>query len=188
MSSMPETSKPTTIDVADGHVVHLCCGKLDDQPHRNFCPNFRRQAEVPKVGHVSPDVVRGIAARLADAGYDIDPTAAVALLYTRIDELLAEGSAPRIPESEWFPLPTCPGWCTGVHRGDDGQFRDCESEETFVPQLGDHVAGVVVGATFDRATGRFGPEAVRLEDYEFSPRYARHLGRLLIRAADLLDG
>jgi hypothetical protein len=30
-----------TIEVAGGHVVHQCCGKLDDAAHRNFCEHYR---------------------------------------------------------------------------------------------------------------------------------------------------
>lgn len=30
-----------TIEVADGHLVHLCCGKLDAEEHRNFCEHYR---------------------------------------------------------------------------------------------------------------------------------------------------
>jgi hypothetical protein len=41
MSSMTDPTNPGTITVADGHVVHTCCGKLDDEPHRNFCPQYR---------------------------------------------------------------------------------------------------------------------------------------------------
>lgn len=31
---------PGVVAVADGHVVHECCGKLDDAPHRNFCAEY----------------------------------------------------------------------------------------------------------------------------------------------------
>jgi hypothetical protein len=28
--------------VPNGHVAHICCGKLDDAPHHNFCRHYRR--------------------------------------------------------------------------------------------------------------------------------------------------
>ncbi|WP_127501945.1 hypothetical protein [Actinoplanes solisilvae] len=48
MTSMPESitngdqinDNTEVIEVADGHVVHMCCGKLDDAAHKNFCPNW----------------------------------------------------------------------------------------------------------------------------------------------------
>lgn len=33
----PEAESPDVIEVADGHLVHGCCGKVDDAGHRNFC-------------------------------------------------------------------------------------------------------------------------------------------------------
>ncbi|MEU8656292.1 hypothetical protein [Actinoplanes philippinensis] len=33
----PEAEDPGVIEVADGHLVHACCGKIDDAEHRNFC-------------------------------------------------------------------------------------------------------------------------------------------------------
>lgn len=47
MNSMPEPTTNSerindTIEVADGHVVHTCCGKLDDEEHRNFCEHYRQ--------------------------------------------------------------------------------------------------------------------------------------------------
>ncbi len=34
-------AEPGVIVVAAGHVVHPCCGKLDDDAHRNFCAYYR---------------------------------------------------------------------------------------------------------------------------------------------------
>lgn len=28
-------------EVADGHVVHHCCGRIDDAAHKNFCEHYR---------------------------------------------------------------------------------------------------------------------------------------------------
>lgn len=176
MSSMPET-----IDVADGHVVHTCCGKLDDEQHRNFCEHYR---PTPGVADVA---VREFARRAEALGFAIDPAGDPTYLVERINALLAEGVTPTPPESEWSELPACPSWCTGRH-DDDGQFRDCASEEMFVPWAGDKVAVVCVESTFNRATGVSTPVQVRVEDYLFNPQYARHLARLLVRAADLIDG
>jgi hypothetical protein len=37
----PEPEPSLLVEVADGHVVHSCCGKLDDAEHKNFCEHFR---------------------------------------------------------------------------------------------------------------------------------------------------
>lgn len=132
-----------------------------------------------------------IAVQLAAAGYDIDPGGDVQQLTDRINGLLAEGVEPTPPESEWRQPPACPTWCAGEHRGEevDDRFRDCESEEMFAPTLegGGGSISVALGTTFDRATGQQGRIAVRLDDYQLTSQYARHLGRLLIRAADLME-
>lgn len=39
---------PASIEVADGHIVHTCCGKVDDEPHRNFCEHYRPAASAPE--------------------------------------------------------------------------------------------------------------------------------------------
>lgn len=132
--------------------------------------------------------VRELARRVAAAGFAINPDGDPSYLVERINELLAEGVTPTPPESEWVEFPArCAAWCTGKHVT-DGQFRDCESEEMFVPRHGDRVVCVNIGTTFNRATGIGTPALVRLEDYSFTPQYARHLAQLLVRAADLLDG
>lgn len=131
--------------------------------------------------------LREFARRAADAGFDIDPGASVGELTDRVNALLAEG-VPTVDESTWEDWPTsCPTWCTRRHV-DDGQFRDCTSEEMFVPQADDKVTMVCVESTFNRATGLYTPEQVRVEDYLFNSKYARHLAQLLVRAADLIDG
>jgi hypothetical protein len=28
------------IEITDGHLLHICCGKLDDDAHRNFCEHY----------------------------------------------------------------------------------------------------------------------------------------------------
>jgi hypothetical protein len=131
--------------------------------------------------------VRRFAARLVELGCAINPDGDPTYLVERISALLAEGVTPTPPESEWAQFPACPSLCTGAH-DEDGQFRDCESEEMFVPQHGDRVVCVNVGTTFNRATGLSTPVLVRLEDHAFTPRYARRLALELIRAADLVDG
>lgn len=148
-------SEPTTIEVADGHVVHLCCGKLDDEAHRNFCEHFRD----------------GYAEGYLDA---LAAVAGVSQVETPVDELIDP--------------PACPAWCDGTHRAEKHapEFRDCESEEMFTPTFKDGVVGVSVTQTFDRVTGRTRDRTIRVEDYEFTEWQARHLGRALLRAADLL--
>lgn len=134
--------------------------------------------------------VRQLARQVAAAGFAIDPDGDPTYLVGRINVLLAEGVTPTPPESEWVQPPACPAWCTGRHQGETfgEHYRDCESEEMFVPQYGNGVACVNVATTFDRATGRATPVLVRVEDMEFTPQYARHLAVLLVRAADLIDG
>jgi hypothetical protein len=34
--------------VADGHLVSHCCGRVDDEPHRNFCEHYRPAAGAPE--------------------------------------------------------------------------------------------------------------------------------------------
>lgn len=36
----PSAPPAGVVQVADGHVVHECCGKLDGGPHRNFCAAY----------------------------------------------------------------------------------------------------------------------------------------------------
>lgn len=124
------------------------------------------------VAGINDTEVRQIAARLAELGFAIDPAGDPTYLVERINTLLSEGVTPTPPESEWSQPPACPPWCTGKH-ADDGQFRDCESEDMFVPQYDDLVASVCAGTTFDRATGVSSPTLVRVEDYRFTPQYAR---------------
>jgi hypothetical protein len=97
-----------------------------------------------------------------------------------------------IVEDELAEPPACPPWCTGAHLAEHQgvpEVRQCESEEMFVPMLKNGVAGVNIERIFDRITGRYTRyDNVRLEDFEFTPQYARHLARLLVRAADLIDG
>ncbi|MEV6348582.1 hypothetical protein [Actinoplanes sp. NPDC051851] len=139
----------------------------------------------PRISEVD---LRAFASRAADLGFAIDPDGDPAYLVSRLNALLSEGVAPTPPESEWVQPPACPAWCNGTHP-DDGQFRDCSSEDTFVPQVGENgVVSVNVETTFNRATGVRTAPKVRLEDYLLMPQYARHLGQLLIRAADLIDG
>jgi hypothetical protein len=185
MSSIQDPGNPRTTAVGDGHVVHHCCGRIDRQPHRNFCEKYV-PARTPEIKVAD---VRQLARRVADAGFDIDPDGDPTYLVERINALLTVGVPPTPPESEWAPFPVCPGWCTGEHRGEDEQFRDCESEEMFVPALqgGGGTICVNLGRAFNRATGLSGPEVVRLDDYEFTSQYARRLGQLLIRAADLQE-
>lgn len=51
------------LHVADGHVVHECCGKLDGAPHKNFCaayvPPGPGAAPAPTVEHYEKHVVIG---------------------------------------------------------------------------------------------------------------------------------
>jgi hypothetical protein len=28
------------VEIAEGHLLHVCCGKLDNNPHRNFCEHY----------------------------------------------------------------------------------------------------------------------------------------------------
>jgi hypothetical protein len=28
------------IEITDGHILHTCCGKIDDEAHRNFCEHY----------------------------------------------------------------------------------------------------------------------------------------------------
>lgn len=135
---------------------------------------------------INDSEVRRIAGRLAELGFAINPDGDPSYLVERINALLAEGVTPTPPESEWIQPPACQSWCTGRHN-DDGQYRECTSEEMFVPQAGDKVAVVCVETAFNRATGLGTPAQVRVEDYLFSPQYARHLARLLVRAADLIE-
>jgi hypothetical protein len=130
--------------------------------------------------------LRELATRLADLGFAINPDGDPTYLVERINALLAQGVTPTPPESEWAQPPACPRWCTGRHV-DDGQFRDCQSEEMFVPGRDDKVVRVDVSTTFNRATGRSTPTVVRMEDTEVSAQYARHLARLLDKAADLIE-
>jgi len=180
--SAPHAPHLTTFAPELGITNGQCPGVLDDG---GFAEQFLEQRRI------SPDVVRGVAVQLAHAGYDIDPGGDVQQLTDRINELLAEGTEPTPPESEWRLPPACPAWCAGEHRGEeiDDRFRDCESEEMFAPTLegGGGSISVALGTTFDRATGEQGRIAVRLDDYQLTSQYARHLGRLLIRAADLME-
>ena len=146
-----------------------------------------RTLEIQPNGSLVPDgTVRRLARQLADGGFAINPDGDPSYLVERINTLLAEGVEPTPPRSEWAEQPACEPWCTGEHI-DDGQFRDCTSEETFVPQANDKVVCVDVATTFNRATGLSTPVLVRVEDYSFNPQYARHLATLLVRAADLAD-
>lgn len=131
-------------------------------------------------------ILRRVARQIADAGFLIDPDGDPSYLVERINTLLAEGVEPTPPESEWHQPPACKPWCTGKH-DDDGKYRDCASEDVFVPQANDHVASVCVESSFSRVTGLRTPVRVRLEDYLFNPHHARHLARLLIEAADLAE-
>lgn len=144
-------------------------------------------AERPKI---SESELRRVANRLVDLGFAINPDGHPGYLVERINALLAEGVEPLPPESEWKPLPACPPFCAGVHP-DDGQFRDCASEEIYVPIVDyDGRPGVVavdVATTFDRATGRSTSVDVRVEDYRFTPQAARRLAVELMRAADLAE-
>lgn len=181
-------------------------GCYDTTPHEPHETTFASEMGIPngkcdggfaerflakqQASHASEATIRGVAVRLALMGYDIDPGQDVPVLHARIDELLAEGTEPTPPQSEWHRPPACPAWCAGEHRGEeiDDRFRDCESEEMFAPTVegGGGSISVALGTTFDRATGKQGRIAVRLDDYQLTSQYARHLGRLLIRAADLL--
>lgn len=133
--------------------------------------------------------VREFARRAAAHGFAIDPDGDMSYLVERINTVLAEGVTPTPPESEWVEPPACRPWCTQEHRSEQiGEpYRDCESEEMFVPQHPDRVACVNVITTFNKATGIGSPVLVRLEDLEFNSRYARQLAQLLIQAADLAD-
>ncbi len=96
------------------------------------------------------------------------------------------------PHREDRPAPTvpdCPSWCTGEHLSelDSLEFRDCESEETLVPTAENDVVGVYVEREFSRVTGVTAPAVVRIENHVLSPRTARHLARLLERAANLAE-
>lgn len=142
---------------------------------------------VPNQPNKIPEsTVRGLATQIAELGFAINPDGDPSYLVERINTLLAEGVTPTPPESEWEQPPACRPWCTGKHV-DDGQFRDCASEETFAPRADGRVVSVNVESTFNRATSVSTPVAVRLEDYLFHPQYARHLAQLLIRAADLAE-
>lgn len=149
----------------------------------NFCSTHQG---VHPAGRIDDSEVRQFAGRLVELGFAINPDGDPSYLVERINTLLAEGVTPTPPESEWTQPPACPTWCTGKH-DDDGQFRDCSSEDAFVPQAGDKVAVVCVETTFNRATGRGTPVRVRLEDSLFNPHHARHLATLLMRAADLIE-
>jgi hypothetical protein len=140
----------------------------------------------PSASRIDIATVREFARRAAGWGFAIDPDGEPAYLVERINALLAEGVPPTPPESEWFEPPVCEPWCTGRH-DDDGQFRDCSSEEFFVPQADDKVAMVCVESTFNRVTSLMSPVRVRVEDFLFHPKYARQLAELLIRAADLAE-
>jgi hypothetical protein len=96
MNSMTESSNLRTIDVADGHVLHTCCGKLDDDGHRNFCENYR-----PGAG--TPDYQNGFTqGYLSAAAQSVRLRKGFVELAQLREQLLA-----------------CPDWCTDDHAGDD---------------------------------------------------------------------
>jgi len=201
MSIMPEpktTTEPVSeiciIDAENFCSTHQGIHPVDEEPTCGHpaCQPGGDLYGTPHAVPAKPDTrigdgeVRRFAARLDELGFAINPDGDPSYLVERINALLAEGVTPTPPESEWAPPPACPSWCTGRH-DDDGQFRDCSSEEMFVPQYRDGVACVDVGTTFNRATGLSTPVLVRVEDYSFNSKYARHLARLLVQAADLAD-
>lgn len=106
MEIIPETTNPGTITVADGHVVHTCCGKLDSQPHRNFCEHWtgyingyldcataamrrHHEREIARINREHPADVVEAAVVAIDGFYADTPEQALILLsrWSRRDEL-----------------------------------------------------------------------------------------------------
>lgn len=104
-----------------------------------------------------------------------------------------EGCTTCNPEPTFEP-PACPTWCTGEHVGDDPAMelgiRECRSTPAYVPDYKRTAHGVDALRTFDRFSGRMLRDegVVSLDDLEFTPKQARLLADLLVRAADLVDG
>ena len=46
----------TFIEVADGHILHSCCGKIDDSPHKNFCEHYRHGLNLTGTSQLGPVV------------------------------------------------------------------------------------------------------------------------------------
>lgn len=109
-----DESSAGVIEVADGHVVHLCCGKLDDQPHRNFCEHFRLPGTVAEL--------RGAAVTALQPYKPLNREHAESMLHfwVRRPEMIAEDMAAVLDAMYPEPLPAlnCPDWCTFEH--DDG--------------------------------------------------------------------
>jgi hypothetical protein len=42
----PDNNPYEVIQLADGHVMALCCGAIDGDPHRNFCKHYRATVAV----------------------------------------------------------------------------------------------------------------------------------------------
>jgi uncharacterized protein DUF6907 len=126
------TCTPATIEVADGHVVHTCCGKLDDAEHRNFCEHYRAPdrsddyREGYAEGYLSGlEQVRKYLAEDETGGCSVDTPGGDG------------GFAERFLEQMLERRGDCPEWCTLDHRGDD--VRD----DLILHQGDDHTDGSV---------------------------------------------
>lgn len=78
------------LQVADGHVVHECCGKLDDAPHANFCANYVPAEASRELLAIVPSA-DGVAFALAPAGAVVDPVARAKVV--ELTEAVAAGLA-----------------------------------------------------------------------------------------------
>lgn len=142
MSSMTGPTNPGTITVADGHVVHTCCGKLDSEPHRNFCEHFTSadkliEAAVKRWDNYRDGYANGYLDAIAvKSKVSAETLAAMESFVARRDTMTdAEQDAIRgalgqpkddggfaarwLEERQRRTALACPEWCTIGHAEDD---------------------------------------------------------------------
>ncbi|GIF11637.1 DUF6907 domain-containing protein [Actinoplanes teichomyceticus] len=217
MSTVPPTAIPNVINEAIKALKPFA--PADREQAENMLLFWRRRAELtPETTEQvldrlfpaddapdmeNPDVREGYV-----AGY-LDAIAVATRLYAEKrdqgDKGVHRADAPgegekgyafvRTPASKLIDPPACPSWCDGVHLSeqDSDEFRDCTSEEVFVPvrragERGCEVFQINAVRTFNKIVGKLSRPMIQMEDYDLLPREARALARELIHAADLIDG